>query len=155
MIFSDNVHILYIYSALILLEQSNCIDWGNICNRLLLIEIKLFLVPCHMLLVELWETSCKFSSTANIKRGNSIVQFYNLIQNINDDGLMLFFCRINTILIQCLEIWSLYVFSVTLEKGWVNLTSIYNYMCNQCLSPLKLWGRIPLMARCTQYIIMW
>jgi len=41
-----------------------------------------------MLLVDLWEISCKFSSTENIKRGNSIVQFYNLIQNINDDGLM-------------------------------------------------------------------
>jgi hypothetical protein len=25
---------------------------------------------------------------------------------------------------------------------------IYNYMCNQCLSPLKLWVRIQLMARC-------
>ena len=26
---------------------------------------------------------------------------------------------------------------------------IYNYLCNQCLSPLKLWVRIPFMARCT------
>ena len=30
---------------------------------------------------------------------------------------------------------------------------IYNYMCNQCLSPLKL--RIQLMAMCTRYNIMW
>jgi hypothetical protein len=28
---------------------------------------------------------------------------------------------------------------------------IYNYMCNRCPSPLKLWVRIPLMVRCTQY----
>jgi hypothetical protein len=28
---------------------------------------------------------------------------------------------------------------------------IYNYMCNRCLSPLKLWVRIQLMARCTHY----
>jgi len=28
-------------------------------------------------------------------------------------------------------------------------------LCNQCLSPLKLWFRIPLMARCTRYNIMW
>jgi hypothetical protein len=32
---------------------------------------------------------------------------------------------------------------------------IYNYQCNQCLSPLKLWVGIPLMVRCTQYNIMW
>jgi hypothetical protein len=32
---------------------------------------------------------------------------------------------------------------------------IYNYLCNQCLSPLTLWIRIPLMARCTRYNIMW
>jgi len=32
---------------------------------------------------------------------------------------------------------------------------IYNYLCNQCLSPLKLWVRTPLMERCTRYNIMW
>jgi len=26
---------------------------------------------------------------------------------------------------------------------------IYNYLCNQCLSPLKLWVRTLFMARCT------
>jgi hypothetical protein len=29
---------------------------------------------------------------------------------------------------------------------------IYNYLFNQCVSPLTLWVRLPLMARCT---IMW
>jgi len=33
--------------------------------------------------------------------------------------------------------------------GW-----IYNYMCNQYLSPLMLWVWIPLMAGCTPYNIM-
>ena len=28
---------------------------------------------------------------------------------------------------------------------------IYNYLCNQCVSPLNLWVRIPLMARFTRY----
>jgi hypothetical protein len=28
---------------------------------------------------------------------------------------------------------------------------IYNYLWNHCLSLLKLWVRIPLMARCTRY----
>jgi hypothetical protein len=32
---------------------------------------------------------------------------------------------------------------------------LYNYMCNQRLSPLNLWSRIPLMARCNWYNIMW
>jgi hypothetical protein len=31
------------------------------------------------------------------------------------------------------------------EKIW-----IYNYLYNPCLSPLKLWVRIPLMERCTK-----
>jgi hypothetical protein len=31
---------------------------------------------------------------------------------------------------------------------------IYNYLCNQCLS-LKLRVRIPLMAKCTRYNIVW
>jgi hypothetical protein len=26
---------------------------------------------------------------------------------------------------------------------------IYNYLCNQCLSPLMLWGRISIRERCT------
>jgi len=28
-------------------------------------------------------------------------------------------------------------------------------LCNQCLSPLKLWVRTPFMAKCTRYNIMW
>jgi len=32
---------------------------------------------------------------------------------------------------------------------------IYNYLCNQCWSPLKLWILIPLMVRCTRYNIIW
>jgi hypothetical protein len=32
---------------------------------------------------------------------------------------------------------------------------IYNYICNQCLSPLRLWIRILSMARCTRQNIMW
>jgi hypothetical protein len=39
--------------------------------------------------------------------------------------------------------------------SWSYDSWIYNYLCNQCLSPLNLWVRTPLMARCTQYNIMW
>jgi len=32
---------------------------------------------------------------------------------------------------------------------------IYNYLCNQYLSLLKLWVQSTFMARCTRYNIMW
>ena len=38
---------------------------------------------------------------------------------------------------------------------WLYGSWIHNCLCNQCLSPLKLWVRIPLMTRCTRYNIMW
>jgi hypothetical protein len=37
-------------------------------------------------------------------------------------------------------------------RSYVSWT--YHYLCNQCLSPLKLRVRIPLMGRCTRYNIM-
>ena len=39
--------------------------------------------------------------------------------------------------------------------SWAYGCWIYNYLCNQRLSPLKLWIQIPLMVRCTRYNIMW
>jgi hypothetical protein len=39
------------------------------------------------------------------------------------------------------------------EPSWLYGSWIYNYLCNQCLSPLKLWVRTPFMVSCTQYII--
>jgi len=48
---------------------------------------------------------------------------------------------------------------VVLVKIWAPSWSygswIYNYLCNQCLSLLKLWVRTPFMTRCTRYNIMW
>jgi len=35
--------------------------------------------------------------------------------------------------------------------SWSYGSWIYNYLCNQCLSPLKLWVQIALMARCARY----
>jgi len=40
------------------------------------------------------------------------------------------------------------------EPSWSYGSWIYNYLCNQCLSPLTLWVRTP-QARCTRYNIMW
>ena len=39
--------------------------------------------------------------------------------------------------------------------SWSYGSWIYYYLCNQCLSPLTLWVGIPLVARFTQYNIMW
>ena len=45
--------------------------------------------------------------------------------------------------------------TVTREDKWGMSWSwscgnwIYNYLCSQCLSPLRLWVKIPLMVRCT------
>ena len=39
--------------------------------------------------------------------------------------------------------------------SWSCGSWIYNFLCNQWLSPLKLWARIPHMARCIRYNIMW
>ena len=41
--------------------------------------------------------------------------------------------------------------SWSISNGSWNCT----YLWNQCLSPLKLWARILLMATCTRYICMW
>jgi len=38
---------------------------------------------------------------------------------------------------------------------WAYGSWIYNYLCNQCISSLKLCVRIPLMVRCTRNNIMW
>ena len=37
--------------------------------------------------------------------------------------------------------------------SWSYGSWIYSYLCNQCLSPLKLRVRTPFMARCTRYNI--
>ena len=39
-----------------------------------------------------------------------------------------------------------------LSWSWVYGSWIYNYLCNQCLSPLKLWVRTPFVARCTNVL---
>ena len=39
--------------------------------------------------------------------------------------------------------------------SWLYGSWVYNYLCNQCLSPLILWVQILFMARCTWYNIMW
>ena len=45
---------------------------------------------------------------------------------------------------------------ITLQgQSWSYGSWIYNYLCNQCLSPLMLWVRTSFKARCTRNSIMW
>jgi len=39
--------------------------------------------------------------------------------------------------------------------SWSYGSWIYNYLCNQCLSLLKLWVRTPFMPMCIRYNITW
>jgi hypothetical protein len=45
------------------------------------------------------------------------------------------------------------MFLINIREGpswsWSYGSWSYNYLCSQCLSPLMLWVRIPLRARCT------
>ena len=74
------------------------------------------------------------------------------------------FCNLVLIrptLFRCLRWWFItklasFVIITSLTNGtsWSYGTWIYNYLCNQYLSPLTLWVRIPLMTRYTRYNIM-
>jgi hypothetical protein len=39
--------------------------------------------------------------------------------------------------------------------SWLNGSWIYNYLCNQCLSPLKLWVRAPFDATLCDKVCQW
>jgi len=59
----------------------------------------------------------------------------------------------------CLDEFHIKLHMQIIKEGllwsWSYGSWIYNHLCNECLSPLKLWVRISLMARCTRYNILW
>ena len=57
--------------------------------------------------------------------------------------------------IQVFYLLHIYSTNLGLPWSWSYDSWIYNYLCNQCLSPLTLWVRTPFMARSTRYNIMW
>jgi len=79
-------------------------------------------------------------------------RFNNLHQNIN---------RANRHHSSYRPMWSISCdfFFLSYKKGpswsWSYGSWIYSYLCNQCISPLTLWIRTPLMSRCTRCSIMW
>ena len=53
-----------------------------------------------------------------------------------------------------IDLWFFLIEQEPLWLWWYG-SWIYNYLCNQCRSPLKFWVRIPFIERCTRYNIMW
>jgi hypothetical protein len=60
------------------------------------------------------------------------------------------FISIHNIVCICTIITCMFYSQIT-DPSWSYGSWIYNYLCNQCLSPLKLCVRTPFMARCTRY----
>ena len=83
---------------------------------------------------------------------NKILLYLHFIDTI-------LFPIINNLLTHSLLIITLPLLILSLTQGaslsWSYGSWIYNYLCNQCLSPLTLWVWIPLMAMCNRYNIMW
>jgi hypothetical protein len=54
------------------------------------------------------------------------------------------------------EILNIFVRFKCFYKWYKKYSGILNnYLCNKCLSPLKLWVQLPPMVRCTRYNIIW
>ena len=73
----------------------------------------------------------------------------NLFLEVTSLKRQFFHCPKGDLLIQ---VWRLYFFH-TCYRGpswpWSYSSWIYNYLCNQCISPLMLWVRISIRARST------
>ena len=84
------------------------------------------------------------------KQNILLITFANLILIVVTFSSMKFVC------VSCIlstRSCSLHTFSY--RPSWSYGSWIYNYLCNQYLSPLKVRIRTPFMAWCTQYNIMW
>jgi len=59
----------------------------------------------------------------------------------------------------CIELFVCMLIIVSNHNWWGTSWSygswIYNNLCKQWPSPLQLWVRTSVMARCTRYNIMW
>jgi hypothetical protein len=78
-----------------------------------------------------------------------------IINKLNKYILFLYCILINYEFWYTFVILSFFATCLSFHRSWSHGSLICNYLCNQCLSPLKLWVRIPLMATCTRYNIMW
>ena len=77
-----------------------------------------------------------YSQDVNLRVNSSIKRSYCIKEQMQINGT----CR--AVLIHKEPSWP-----------WSYGRWIYNYLCNQCLSPLMLWVRISIRARCPTYVI--
>ena len=70
---------------------------------------------------------------------------------------MLFYWKNNESGYECSRNMYLFLWELCMVPSWPWSYGswIYNYLCNQCLSPIMLWFRTPFIARCTGYNILW
>ena len=90
---------------------------------------------------------CLQLNIVNIHFGNSSISLHkhHVLYLTRNGGKKFFNYSINIYLY-------LYCYIYT---SWSYCSWIYNYLCNQCLTQLKLWVRTLFMARCIWYNIMW
>jgi hypothetical protein len=90
--------------------------------------------------------------------GISLIHVISLItllpSNVNLRTFLSFF-SITHLLSTYLNLSITYTYCFGTSWSWSYGSWICSYLCNQYLSPLTLCVRIPLMARCTRYNIMW
>jgi hypothetical protein len=97
-----------------------------------------------------------------------------LVPNVVSSGVRCLSCNVscNVSCAQCSQCWSFCLINIggivdhhclnfifIIHQGpswsWSYGSWIYNYSCNQCLLPLKLWVRTPFIARCTNEPHYW
>jgi hypothetical protein len=86
----------------------------------------------------------------------NINRYANIDKFVNIRYIFLLACWAYSWLFQLVQMWKLLAPGVGLGDFLTPAYGrwIYNCLCNQCLSPLTFWFRIPL-SRCTWYNIMW
>ena len=80
-----------------------------------------------------------------------------IVRGLFIKGIFMSFFLIRGLQISPLHICSNQAYCRRKEQSWLGWYGswIYNYICNQCLSSLTLWLRIPLMARYAWHNRMW
>ena len=113
-----------------------------------------------------WKTELNsvFYFSPSVKLNMTVISLHSILVNFTYRNTTLCiwcifltqYVEVPCIHIRCSKTW---IVSWLFWRGsswlWSHGSLIYNYLCNQCPSPLKLWARTPFMAKCTGYNIIW
>jgi hypothetical protein len=124
----------------------------NVDHIYIIVEVILLIVDCGR------RTKCYLTRVIQIE----LSRFGKVLINIhlNTVEWITWICLVLWCLTPLSSIFQLYRcghFLLLMCRGWSWSYGswICNCLCNQCLSSLMLWVRIPLMASCTRYNSMW